>query len=79
MDANDTQTLIIDNVAVYGYAVLSIIGAILVISIGYLVFRYGWKLVCDQSLEIGGYYLRKTPYKGYNRFRSKAWNMKHTA
>jgi len=31
----------------------------------------------DESLRIGGFYLRKLPYKGYKRFHSQEWNLKH--
>lgn len=33
----------------------------------------------DRSGQIMGFYYAKTPYKGYNRWRSKKWNMEHTA
>lgn len=33
----------------------------------------------DNSYQIHGFYLKNTPYAGYNRFRSRKWNMKHTA
>lgn len=79
MSASSTQTLITDGITTYGTAALAILGAVLVLGIGYLVFKFGWrKLITDKSLMIGGYYLRNTPYKGYNRLRSQKWNMEHT-
>lgn len=75
----DTQALILDAITQYGLAVLGIISVIIVIALAYLIYQVGWyKLLHDQSLTIGGYYIRKTPYKGYNRFRSKSWNLKNT-
>lgn len=58
---------------------LLVLVAIIGIGVGLLVFNFGIsKLLYDQSLMIGGIYVRKLPYKGYKRFRSKAWNMKNT-
>lgn len=31
----------------------------------------------DRSGQIGGFYYWNTPYKGYNRWRSRTWNMEH--
>jgi len=78
MDYTDTLTLILTNLAIYGLAVLAILGAVVGLALGYLVFKYGWRLLNDQSITLGGYYLRSTPYQGYNRFRSQTWNSKHT-
>jgi hypothetical protein len=38
-------------------------------------FVVSW--LSDNSFSIGGYYMHDLPYKGYNRFRSKEWNMEH--
>lgn len=78
MNASLTQALIINGLTTFGLAVLAIIGAVLVLGIGYLVFKKGWSLFYDKSLMIGGFYVRNTPYKGYNRWRSREWNMKNT-
>lgn len=79
MNLNDTQNLITQAITQYGLAVLGIISAIIVIALAYLVYRKGYDMVFhDSSLMIGGYYIRSKPYKGYNRFRSKSWNIKNT-
>lgn len=79
MSSSASLAIILGGITSYGTAILTIVGAILVVSLGYLVFRFGIdRLLHDQSLMIGGFYLRNTPYKGYNRFRSKTWNMKNT-
>jgi len=79
MNSNDTTTIIVDTITTYGAVAFGIIVTFVGVSLGYLVFKFGWKrLFTDQSLEIFGYYPRKTPYKGYNRFRSKKWNFEHT-
>lgn len=78
MDATSITSLITGQIASFGLAALAVLASLVVVMVGLLVFRFGWyKLLHDQSLEIGGYYVRKTPYRGYNRFRSKAWNMAH--
>lgn len=78
MTANTAQQLILDQIAILGLAILSILGAVVVLMLGYLVYKYGKRLLFDQSITLGGYYLRNTPYAGYNRWRSQKWNSKHT-
>lgn len=79
MQYTDTQNLILSAISQYGLAVLAIISAIVVIALAYLVYKFGVdRLLHDQSLMIGGFYVRQTPYKGYNRFRSRKWNLKNT-
>lgn len=71
--------VILNSLIDFGTALLAVLGVILGLGLGYLIFKFGWKrLTQDKSLMIGGFYLRNTPYKGYNRWRSKSWNMKHT-
>jgi len=74
----DTQNLIINGITTLGNSILVILSSIIIIAVGYLVFKHGKRLLFDRSLMVGGYYLRNTPYKGYNRFRSRNWNNKHT-
>lgn len=78
MNPTATQNLITNALADFGAAILIIFAAVIVVSVGVLVYNYGWRMFTDQSIQLGGYYLRKKPYKNYNRFRSKAWNMKNT-
>jgi len=77
MNSIQTLDLILFKVGEYGTAILTIITAVISIGLAYLVFRTGWRMMKDQSFQMGGYYLRQTPYKGYNRWRSKAWNSTH--
>jgi len=81
MGTSSATYLVLGAATDFGYAALVILGSVIILSGGFLVFRWGWKTVLrmagDQSLEIGGYYLRNLPYKGYNRWRSKKWNMEH--
>jgi len=78
MTYNDTLSLIVGSIASFGVSALEILTAVIAVAVGFLVFWFGWKkLATDQSLEIGGYYVRQLPFKGYHRFRSKKWNMEH--
>jgi len=45
MTAAATQALITSNLSDFGDSVLVILGAVLVIGVGYLVFRFGWKKI----------------------------------
>jgi len=45
MNASSTQALILDAVTDYGGAMLVILGAVLGLAVGFLVFRKGWKKV----------------------------------
>jgi len=86
MDINDTLNLILNIATEYGTKLILILSYVILIGLGYLVFNFGWDQVqkvlytnlSDRSMKIGGFYLWKTPYKGYNRFRSQKWNTEHT-
>lgn len=45
MNASSTQTLITGAIADYGTAMLVVLGAVLAIGVGFLVFRKGWRFV----------------------------------
>jgi len=79
MNAETTKQIIVDGITDYSAEMFVIVGSVVVIIVAFLVLKVGlYRLFNDKSLEIGGYYFRNTPYKGYNRFRSKKWNMEHT-
>ena len=63
MNATATTNLILSGITTFSLAVLAILASVLVISIGFLVFKYGWSLLTDKSVSLFGYYLRSTPYK----------------
>lgn len=77
MNSISVKNLIISTLNDYGISLAIILASIILILAGSLIFREGYKFLTDQSYTLGGYYLRKVPYKGYNRFRSKKWNMEH--
>lgn len=45
MSAASTTPLILDALTDFGTALLTILGAVIVIGVGYLVFRVGWRKV----------------------------------
>jgi len=45
MNASSTLALIVDAATDYGTALLSVLGAVIVIGVGMLVFRVGWRKV----------------------------------
>jgi len=77
MTYTDTLSVILNTLSEYGVRVLVILGAVILIGVAYLIFKFGKRLIFDESLMIGGFYMRKLPYRGYHRFRSREWNMKH--
>jgi len=45
MSASSTQALITGAITDYGTSILAILGAVIVIGLGVLVFNYGWRKV----------------------------------
>jgi len=45
MSATSTQALILDATADYGAAILVILGAVITIGVGMIVFKFGWRKV----------------------------------
>jgi len=77
MSGEAVKDILINGLSNFGLAMVSILGAVLVVAVGFLVFKIGWGWVSDKSYSIGGYYLHNLPYRGYKRFRSRKWNMEH--
>jgi len=79
MSTTTGLALVTGAVTDFGTGVLAVLTATLVLTVGYMVFRFGLaRLMYDQSLCIGGFYIRRTPWKGYNRFRTRKWNYTNT-
>jgi len=86
MDYLSAQNLIVDKTIEYGLNILGILSAVIILSLGVLLFGWGWNKfqevmlinMSDRSMRIGGFYMWKTPWKGYNRWRSQKWNNEHT-
>jgi len=81
MGTSSATQLVLGAAVDFGYAAVVVLGSVITLSLGFFIFRWGWKTLLrmagDQSLSIGGYYLRNLPYKGYSRWHSKKWNMEH--
>jgi len=86
MSSIAVKNLIITHTIDFGLALLAIVGACLVIGIGVLIFRNGWQLIQSTTMpdvarmgwnRVDRFFYK--PYKGYKRYRSRAWNMEHTA
>jgi len=78
MNANIIQIIITNGIIEYSNEMIIIVSSIIVIIIAFFVLKVCLSVLKDESFNLGGFYLRKTPYKGYNRFRSRKWNMEHT-
>jgi len=81
MNATTSLSLITSTATDLGVGVLAIFGIVLGIAVGVFLVKWGYTHLIhnfDYSIKIGGYYPLKTPYKGYNRFKSESWNMEHT-
>lgn len=42
MDAAAAQALILDNITDFGLSALAVLGGVIVIGVGFLVFKMGW-------------------------------------
>jgi len=76
-----STAVVTDRVLEVSQNLLLILASFLFIPLVFLIIDFGWRelrrAMTDQSYSIGGFYLRRTPYAGYHRFRSKRWNMEH--
>lgn len=77
MNASLASATLITQLGNFGFAMLGILSAVIIVGVGFFVFREGKRFLLDESYSVGGYYLRKTPYRGYHRFRSQKWNSEH--
>jgi len=75
----DTTSLILTGVATYGISLLAILAICIVIGVGMLIYKVGKDLVYKGAFGATFDHYWKLPYKGYNRFRSRKWNMEHTS
>lgn len=81
----DTLILIANAFSEYGVALLQIFGLLLSITLGVLIFYFGFRAIwhADGTTNWLGshwsWYDQHTykPYAGYNRLRSRKWNMQH--
>lgn len=76
MNANATQTIILGALADFGGAVLIIIGAVLAVGVGYLVFRIGWTST-KRALDAGA--IEATIASGNRRYAAQLENERELA
>ena len=77
MNNTNAGNLIIGGYTNFGVSMLVILGGLIVIGVGFLVFKVGWGIMTDRSYNLFGYYVNDLPYPGYKRFKSKKWNLEH--
>lgn len=77
MNAISTGNLILAGIASFGSEGLIVLGSLVGIIVGLLIWKFGVAFFHDESFRVGGFYLRKVPYAGYKRFHSQKWNMEH--
>jgi len=78
MNAHSIQTIIVNGISEFSNEMIIIASAVIVVIVAFVVLKLGLRALQDESFSLGGFYFRKTPYRGYNRWRSKSWNMKNT-
>jgi len=79
MNATTVLLVVLDALAVYASVVLTLLSEFLTIALAYHIFRRGQLWLYNGGL---GERLRNfgtPPYKGYNRWRSRRWNLEHTS
>lgn len=70
-----TGTLIVG----FSNALYIICSSVLGIAVAYLLYKFSWKLIKGVSFTSNPWIDRMTykPYKGYNRFHSRKWNLEN--
>jgi len=81
MNQAAATVLMISQTQQLGTALFLVAVSFFTVAVGILVIPWGFKnllrMAGDQSLSIGGFYVRNLPYKGYKRFHYRKWNMQH--
>jgi len=68
-----------DEGAIMLFAITSIVASLVALmGLGFGLSRLIVWVTGDESARVGGFYVARTPYKGYKRFHSQEWNMEHT-
>jgi len=79
MTAASTTSIVVSGMSQFSTAAVALLALSVGLAVGIFVYKWGSAILLDQSARIGGLYIRKLPYAGYHRFRSRRWNMEHTA
>ena len=80
MTIDSIKNLIVSTLSDFGAVALVILTAVIVVAISFYLYRFGVAIVTGTSFTGWAWLDRHTykPYKGYNRWRSRQWNMQHT-
>ncbi len=85
MTVSAIETLILDMLTLWGLAVLAILSAVLIVSVAYLIFNFGWKTgfkgetsIISSHVSFLDHVPFVKPYRGFKRYRSTKWNMDNT-
>ena len=80
MNATSSLSLLFSTSSSFSMRLLAVFVLSLGIAVGVFLIKWGWANLkrFDMSGRIGGFYYARTPYRGYNRWRSQKWNMEHT-
>lgn len=74
------KTLMTGTITAFGAQVLIVLSACLGVYVAYYLFNFALHWIKGTTGTNWAWLDRHTylPYKGYNRFRSRSWNMEHT-
>lgn len=80
MNLVDIKNLMTGTLSNFGEQVLLVLTAVIGIAIAYYLYKIAWNLIRGTTFTNWAWLDRHTykPYKGYNRFHSQKWNIKHT-
>jgi len=86
MELTAIQSLMTSTLSDFGNEVLIVLTAVIGVAIAYFLFKFAWSQIITSTgttSNLGkrwAWFDRMTykPYKGYNRLRSRKWNMEHT-
>jgi hypothetical protein len=80
MNLTAIKNLMTGTLTAFGNQVFIILSACLGVAIAYYLFKFSWHLIKGTTGTNWAWLDRHTykPYKGYNRLRSRKWNLAHT-
>jgi len=84
MTPTDISTILTTGMTTFGGQALIVLTALVAIGIAFYVFRWGWsvirRMIAGETVTRWSWLDKKLykPYKGYNRWHSRQWNVEHT-
>lgn len=79
MNSEVAKNLILEMIANFGIALLTICGTVIVLGVAMLIYNVGKNLVYRGAFGATIDHIIKPKWKGYKWYRSKKWNLEHTA